>query len=71
MQDTSSANDTWLSRRPVQASIVATLVAASLSLGIGLAVMGALAATATVAAGGGDGLQRASASRLTWHPTWT
>jgi hypothetical protein len=54
MQDTSIANDTWLSRRSarVRASIAAALVAAALSLGIGLAVLGALVATASVAAGG-------------------
>ena len=54
MRDANVTNDTWLTRRSagVRASIAAAIVAAALSLGIGLAVMGALAATATVAAGG-------------------
>ena len=54
MRDTNITNDTWLTRRSarVRASITAAIVAAALSLGIGLAVMGALAATASVAAGG-------------------
>lgn len=54
MSETKAINDTWLTRRSarVRASIAAALVAASLSLGIGLAVLGAFAATASVAAGG-------------------
>ncbi len=54
MQDTTGTNNTWLSRRSarVRASIAAVIVAAALSLGIGLAVLGALVASASVAAGG-------------------